>query len=67
MGLFRFLNVGKRTASFYADMRIQLKKSGTPIPEKDIWICVLAQEHSMPVVTRDAHFLSVTSIKVLKW
>ena len=67
MGLFRSLNVGKRTASCYADIRIQLKMAGTPIPENDVWICALAQENSMPVVTRDGHFLSVTTINVLTW
>ncbi len=65
--LFKGLNVGRATASAYADIRKQLKNAGTPIPENDVWICALAQEHSMPVISRDKHLQLVISIKVLKW
>ncbi|WP_163379126.1 PIN domain-containing protein [Cyclobacterium sp. SYSU L10401] len=39
----------------------------TPIPENDIWIAAMAQEHGLPLVTRDAHFKYLPDLKILFW
>ena len=67
LNLFRSLGVGRRTSGVYAEIRHALKTAGKPIPENDIWIAAIAQEHKMPLVTRDAHFKDVKTIQVLKW
>jgi predicted nucleic acid-binding protein len=52
----RVLDVVESSSRNYAALKHFLKKSGTPIPENDIWIAALAVEHLVPVVTSDAHF-----------
>jgi predicted nucleic acid-binding protein len=57
------LPVLESTTQTYAQIRHQLKKADTPIPENDIWISALALEYSQPVVTRDTHFEKVALIE----
>jgi predicted nucleic acid-binding protein len=40
---------------------------GSRIPENDLWIAAMAQEHQLPLVTRDQHFSLVTGLKALFW
>jgi tRNA(fMet)-specific endonuclease VapC len=44
------------TASHYADLRLQLKTTGTPIPSNDLWIAALAIELHLPLLSNDSHF-----------
>lgn len=55
------------TARQYAQLRGALTKTGTPIPENDLWIAALAVEHGWPVATRDAHFARVPGLAVQDW
>jgi tRNA(fMet)-specific endonuclease VapC len=52
---------------YYAAIRSELKASGSPIPSNDAWIAALAQEHRMPIVSRDTHFDRVRNIERLGW
>ena len=61
------LNTSDNTALIYGKMKSDLKRKGTPIPENDIWIAVLAKEHDLPIVTRDKHFNNLTDIKLVEW
>ena len=61
------LPVEDATTPFYAEIRGQLKSAGTPIPENDIWIAALAQQHELPVVSRDQHFDRVTRLRRVTW
>ncbi len=53
------------TAEVYADVRIQLKRAGKPIPENDVWIASICLEHRMPLATFDEHFRHVAGLRVL--
>jgi predicted nucleic acid-binding protein len=53
---FDVLDVSNATTLFYATVRTDLRRLGTPIPANDAWIAALALEHDLPVVSRDAHF-----------
>ncbi|MBL8952171.1 MAG: type II toxin-antitoxin system VapC family toxin [Myxococcaceae bacterium] len=44
------------TARRYAELRLQLKRQGTPIPMNDIWIAALTLQHGATLFTRDADF-----------
>lgn len=55
------------TAKHYAEIRQQLKKSGTPIPENDIWIAALAKEYNLEIVSIDKHFDYVKKVKRISW
>ena len=61
------LNTSDNTALIYGEMKSDLKRKGTPIPENDIWIAALAKEHEMPIVTRDKHFKNLPDIKLVEW
>lgn len=50
------------TASHYADLRLQLKACGTPIPANDLWIAAQARELGMPLLSNDAHFDSIPDL-----
>jgi predicted nucleic acid-binding protein len=55
------------TARHYAEIRDALQRAHTPIPYHDIWIGALALQHSLPVVTRDAHFDRIAGIRRIGW
>ncbi|MEO7299013.1 MAG: type II toxin-antitoxin system VapC family toxin [Verrucomicrobiota bacterium] len=55
------------TADRYGQIRAALSKAGTPIPENDIWIAAIAQEHQLPLAARDKHFDVISDLRVLKW
>lgn len=54
------------TASVYAQIRMQLKQKGKPIPENDLWIAALCVEHRVLLATADAHFSEVDGLTVEK-
>lgn len=55
------------TASQYAEVRDELKRSGRPIPGNDLWIAALGRRHAMPLVSRDRHFDFVPGLKRPNW
>ena len=61
------LDVTSETAQHYADVREELRKARTPIPENDLWIAALARQHDLPVITRDAHFDHVAGLRRTGW
>ena len=61
------LDVNSETARHYADVREQLRKARTPIPENDLWIAALARQHELPVITRDGHFKNVADLRRVGW
>lgn len=55
------------TAEAYAQIAVQLKGKGRPIPENDIWIAAVALECDMPLAARDGHFAEVDGLDLLRW
>jgi len=58
------INADVATAETYADVRFELKKRGTPIPENDIWIAAICVQHGLPIATLDQHFSNVSKLQV---
>jgi len=56
-----------QTAKIYGSIKAQLRKKGTPIPENDIWIAAIAQQHNLTLITRDKHFREIEGITIRKW
>ncbi len=46
----------EETAVRYAELKLQLKKQGTPIPLNDVWIAALVLQHRATLFTRDSDF-----------
>lgn len=55
------------TARFYGEIKNALRLKGRPIPENDIWIAALAQQHSLKLVTRDTHFDDIHGLSLERW
>lgn len=61
------LDCNAATAKLYGDIKSRLKEKGQPLPENDIWIAAIAQEHDMILVTRDSHFQIIESLQTESW
>ena len=61
------LVVDQETATRYAELRGELKRSGTPIPTNDLWIAALARQHALPILTRDRHFDLIGNLRRIGW
>jgi len=61
------LGIDQDTASHYAQIRIELKVSGKPIPPNDTWIAALCRQYAAPLLSRDRHFDFVPGLQRLAW
>jgi predicted nucleic acid-binding protein len=64
---FRILDIDEETTRFYATLRLELKKAGTPVPSNDAWIAALCRQHSLSLVSRDRHFDLIRGVKRIDW
>ena len=55
------------TAQYYGAIKNQLRATGQPIPENDIWIAATAKQHRLTLVTRDGHFQAIEGLVVEQW
>ncbi|MGA9527111.1 MAG: type II toxin-antitoxin system VapC family toxin [Terriglobales bacterium] len=61
------LDVTEPTTHYYAEITLELKRKGQPIPTNDIWIAALCRQHSLPLLSRDRHFDWVAGSKRVGW
>ena len=61
--LTEIATVTSATADAYADIRLELKRMGAPIPPNDAWIAALARQHGLPVLSNDRHFDVVAGVR----
>jgi predicted nucleic acid-binding protein len=61
------LDVTEKTTLHYADISIELRGAGTPIPTNDLWIAALCRQHRLSVLSRDHHFDLVSGNQRLDW
>ncbi|MFZ3342476.1 MAG: type II toxin-antitoxin system VapC family toxin [Terriglobales bacterium] len=61
------LDINEPTTHYYAEITLELKRKGKPIPTNDLWIAALCRQHSLPLVSRDRHFDGVEGIKRIGW
>jgi tRNA(fMet)-specific endonuclease VapC len=67
IAMTRVLDIDERTTEEYAQVRVELKKVGRPIPSNDAWIAALCRQHSLPILSQDGHFDFVPGIQRLDW
>ena len=63
----RVLNITEETAFWYAEIRLELKRAGQPIPANDLWIAALCRQHNLPLLSRDRHFDNVAGLRRIAW
>jgi len=49
----------------YAQIKLELKRKGKPIPDNDIWIAASAEAHNLSVATFDRHFSEISQIDLI--
>ena len=59
----QIIPIDSDTSKYYGKIKSQLRKSGKPIPDKDIWIASLSMQHNYTLITNDAHFTNVSLLK----
>lgn len=67
LSLSRVLEVNAETTRCYAEVRVELKRAGTPLPSNDVWIAALCRQHGLPILSRDEHFDSVAGLTRIGW
>lgn len=61
------LDINDQTTHHYAEVSVELRQAGKPIPTNDLWIAALCRQHGLPILSRDRHFDSVTGVQRLDW
>lgn len=61
------LSVDEDTTERYSTIKAFLMKKGCPLPENDIWIAAIAQQHGVTLITRDEHFNAIPGIVIERW
>ena len=61
------LDATEPTTHYYAEITLELKQKGRPIPTNDIWIAALCRQHSLPLLSRDRHFDLVPGVRRIGW
>jgi tRNA(fMet)-specific endonuclease VapC len=61
------LDINEPTAQHYAEITLDLRRKGKPIPTNDLWIAALCRQHSLPLLSRDRHFDLVGGLKRIGW
>lgn len=61
------LDINEPTTHYYAEITLELKRTGKPIPTNDVWIAALCRQHSLPLLSRDRHFDLVAGTKRVGW
>ncbi len=67
VGAVEVLDIDNETTHSYAAIGLELKSKGKPIPLNDLWIAALCRQHSLPLLSRDRHFDSVSGLQRLDW
>ena len=59
----RMLHVTEETSHVWAQVILDLKKAGTPIPTNDIWIASQCIETGAVLLSRDKHFSNLIALR----
>ena len=60
----KVVNIERSVAKEYGNIKFELAKKGTPIPENDIWIGACAIKSNAVVITYDKHFSKIPGLKI---
>ena len=59
------LSIGEDVARIYAEIFVDLRRRGRPLPTNDIWIAATAARNGAPVLTFDDHFREIARVSSL--
>ena len=61
------LGCDRVTAEFYGRIKSLLRQKGRPLPENDLWIAAISQQHELTLITRDQHFHEIEDLAINTW
>lgn len=61
------LEVNDSTAKLYGEIATELRRTGRPIQQNDIWIAALCKQHGYRLVTNDTGFLNITGLELINF
>ena len=61
------LEIDESTTHHYADIVLEIRRIGKPIPTNDIWIAALCRQHGLPLLSKDHHFDVVNRLQRIEW
>ena len=61
------LSCDKLTAEYYSKTKDLLRSKGRPIPDNDLWIAAISQQHALTLITRDQHFWQIPGLALDTW
>jgi tRNA(fMet)-specific endonuclease VapC len=64
---YGILDIDQDTAAAYAEIRLELKQAGRPIPVNDLWIAAQCRQYKLPILSRDGHFDAVKGLRRVGW
>jgi tRNA(fMet)-specific endonuclease VapC len=56
------LNVDDEVSRHYADIVLDLRRAGRPVPTNDIWIAATAARAGAMILSGDEHFTAITPV-----
>jgi len=56
------VGVDAEVSRHYAEIFVELRRAGTPIPTNDIWIAATAARHGAILLTYDEHFNAISRV-----
>ena len=65
LSCMEIIQIDDAVCTSYAEIKLELKKKGKPIPDNDIWIAACACVHGLLVATFDQHFSEIAQIELL--
>ncbi len=65
--LVEIAHVSGETATHYADIRLELKRAGNPIPVNDVWIAAVTRQIGLPLLSNDRQFDSVSGLRRIEF
>jgi predicted nucleic acid-binding protein len=63
----KILDVEDGTSRSYAEIALELKRKGKPIPANVLWIAALCRQDSLPLLSRDHHFDAISGLVRTEW
>lgn len=58
----QIFQVDAEVSRLYAEIVVDLRKAGTPVPTNDIWIAAIAARNGTAVLTCDEHFKRIARV-----
>ena len=56
------LPISEHTAHYYAEIYLNLRQKGKPIPTNDMWVAASVLQHQFAIFTYDSHFSYIDNL-----